>query len=377
MSGPSASFHQLRVAAFESRRAAEITRLIEQFGGAPCVTPSVRVVPLSDAVAVTDFGHRLLVGEIGVVIFLTGVGFEYLLATVERQIPRERYLHALADIVTIARGPKVVHAMRQVGLQPTCPAAEPHTWREVLAAVDQQIRVDNQVVAIQEYGESNVSLVAGLEARGARVVTVPVYRWDLPEDRQPLEDAVRSLATRRVDVVLFSAAVQITHLLQVARQLGMADQLRQALGDEALFLANANDRKTPQPAPYLNGYFMECYKSQTKQDWQQITETLAWAEEPEMGTSIHSIPFFASFSAIALLSQGGDVLVSMRIWPFRAPARMPSLPSTALMRASQLGMDRITRSAPLTASFADRAGFRPRGTRLVICFLRMSKPFTL
>ena len=202
--------------------------MIERFAGIPSVTPSLREVPVEDAAA-ADFGHRLLVGEFGVVIFLTGVGFQYLLSTIERQLPRERYLHALTDIVTIARGPKVVHAMRELGLQPTYAAEEPHTWRELLTTIDRHVPVDNQVVAIQEYGESNVSLVAGLEARGARVVTVPVYRWELPEDPQPLEDAVRALADGRLDVVLFTAAIQVTHVLQVAQQLGLEPPLRQAM----------------------------------------------------------------------------------------------------------------------------------------------------
>jgi uroporphyrinogen decarboxylase len=229
MNESSPSFGALRVAAFESRRAGEIARLIERYDGTPLVTPALREVPLADAAAVTDFGHRLLIGEFGVVVFLTGVGFQYLLTTLERQLQRDRYLHALADITTVARGPKVAHAMREAGLQPTLVAAEPHTWREVLIALDQHVPVDNQVVAVQEYGESNVSLVAGLEARGARVVAVPVYRWELPENTGPLEQAVRALAAREVDVVLFASAIHVAHVLQVAQRLGLEQQLRQAL----------------------------------------------------------------------------------------------------------------------------------------------------
>ncbi len=225
----SPSFRHLRVAAFESRRAPEATRLITQFAGTPLVTPLLREVPTIESAAAADFGNRLLVGEIGVIVFLTGVGFQYLLAAVERQIGRERYLHALADITTIARGPKVAHAMREVGLVPTCVAAAPHTWREVLAAIDQRVPVDNQTVAIQEYGESNISLEAGLEARGARVIAVPVYRWALPDDLQPLHDTLQSLAAGHVDVVLFTSAIHVTHLLQVARRLGLEASLRQAL----------------------------------------------------------------------------------------------------------------------------------------------------
>ncbi len=119
--------------------------------------------------------------------------------------------------------------MREVGLAPTHVVDQPHTWRELLTTVDQHVPVDNQVVAIQEYGESNVSLVAGLEARGARVLTVPVYRWELPENLQPLADNLRALAEGHIDVVLFTSAIQVTNVLQVARQLGMEEPVRQAM----------------------------------------------------------------------------------------------------------------------------------------------------
>ncbi len=229
MTDSSPSFHGLRVAAFESRRADEIVRLIERFAGAARVTPSLREVPLTDASATAEFAQRVLIGDVGVVVFLTGVGFQHLLGTVARQVSRERYLHALADIVTIARGPKVAHAMREVGLAPTYVVDEPHTWRELLTTVDQHVAVDNQVVAIQEYGESNVSLVAGLEARGARVLTVPVYRWELPENLEPLADNLRALAEGHIDVVLFTSAIQVTNVLQVARLLGMEEPVRRAM----------------------------------------------------------------------------------------------------------------------------------------------------
>jgi hypothetical protein len=63
-----------------------------------------------------------------------------------------------------------------------------------------------------------------------------------------------------------------------ASRLALVQEVRQAVGDRAVIIANANHRKTPQTAPYLNGYFMECYRSETAKDWAQIAETLLWAE---------------------------------------------------------------------------------------------------
>jgi len=61
-------------------------------------------------------------------------------------------------------------------------------------------------------------------------------------------------------------------------RLALVREVRRAVGDDALILANANDRETPRTAPYLNGYFMECYRSKTAADWHRIAETLSWAE---------------------------------------------------------------------------------------------------
>ena len=58
----------------------------------------------------------------------------------------------------------------------------------------------------------------------------------------------------------------------------LARRVREAVGREALILVNANDRVIPRTAPYVNGIFMECYRSQTPEDWQRISDTLRWAE---------------------------------------------------------------------------------------------------
>src|SRR5256885_11519817 len=98
MSKENTGFAKLRVAALESRNAAEISRLIERFGGQPFVSPSMREVPIEQNREAVDFAHRLITGEIDVMIFLTGVGFRHLLSAVEKHIERQRYLNALAAI---------------------------------------------------------------------------------------------------------------------------------------------------------------------------------------------------------------------------------------------------------------------------------------
>lgn len=228
-SAPQPNFGGLRVAAFESRRSGDIANLIQKAGGVPLVSPSLREVAIEDNPAAIDFAHRLITGGVDIVVLLTGVGFRHLLATVERHIDRQRFLNALADIVTICRGPKPVAAMKEVGLTPTHRVPEPNTWRELLATIDAGIPVANQTIGLQEYGKSNPSLIAGLEARGAQVINVPVYKWELPEDTAPLADNVKQLAAGEIDVVLFTSAHQVVNLLHIAERLGLVHDVRDSL----------------------------------------------------------------------------------------------------------------------------------------------------
>ena len=223
------NFNGLRVAAFESRRRDEMQRMIEKFGGVPFVSPSLREVPIGENREAIDFAYRVITGQINIAIFLTGVGFKHLLAAIEKHVDKQRFLDALSDITTIVRGPKPVAAMRDVGLTPTFRAAEPNTWREVLQLIDQQVPVANQIVGLQEYGITNRSLVAGLEARGAQVATVRVYQWDLPEDTQPLIDNIRAIVAGDRDVLMFTSAHQVVNVLRIAAELNLEDLFRQQL----------------------------------------------------------------------------------------------------------------------------------------------------
>jgi uroporphyrinogen-III synthase len=82
---------------------------------------------------------------------------------------------------------------------------------------------------VQEYGTSNPDLLEALNERAALVTKVPVYQWALPEDLQPLREAVLGIAGGGVDVVLFTTGVQVAHLFEVAEQIGSVEDLRSGL----------------------------------------------------------------------------------------------------------------------------------------------------
>jgi uroporphyrinogen decarboxylase len=222
----SPDFSGLHVFAFESRMAAETASLIERFGGVATVVPAMREVPLEDNHAAFEFAARLLAGQIDIAIFLTGVGVRELFRTIETRNTRAQLIGAMTGAVIAARGPKPVAALRELGLHPTITIPEPNTWREILSSISESIQLEGKRVAVQEYGVSNRDLIAGLEARGALVFTVPVYRWALPEERGPLRDAARAIAKGDADVVLFTSSAQVTNLIQLADAAGIGPEMR-------------------------------------------------------------------------------------------------------------------------------------------------------
>ena len=223
------NFSGLAVASLESRRKDEMHRMIASFGGRPFVSPSMREIPLEENREAINFAYRILTGEINIVIFLTGVGFGHFLSAIEKSIDKQRLLDALSDITTVVRGPKPAVAMRAVGLKPTITVPEPNTWRELLKTIDDNVQVVNQKVGVQEYGITNSSLLAGLEARGAEVIPLRVYRWELPEDIGPLEENIRAMVAGQRDILMFTSAHQVVNMLRQAAEMGLEDQLRIAL----------------------------------------------------------------------------------------------------------------------------------------------------
>lgn len=227
---PQSGFAGLRVVTFESRMATSMADLISRHGGVPISAPAVREIPLGDNPAAMEFARELLAGRIDVVVLLTGVGTRALLQVVETTFPRAEFLAALGRVPTIVRGPKPHAVLRELGVPITLSVPEPNTWRDLLSALDgSEIAVAGRRVAVQEYGVPNPDLIAGLEVRGASVMRVPVYRWALPEDTGPLQRAIMAIIEGRVDVALFTTAVQVTHLLRVAAELGHEESLRSAL----------------------------------------------------------------------------------------------------------------------------------------------------
>ena len=221
-----ASLRGLKVVSFESRRAKEMAELIRRYAGEPVLAPSMREVALGENRVALDFLPELEAGKFDIVILTTGVGTRTLNQALLTRYPQEKILAALQKARLVARGPKPVAALKELGLTPWLSAPEPNTWREVLSALDAAAAITGKRIAVQEYGVPNPELVAGLKQRGAEVKTIAIYRWALPEDLGPLRAAIQQIVRGNVDVALFTNGAQVEHLFRVAGEDKAEEQLR-------------------------------------------------------------------------------------------------------------------------------------------------------
>jgi uroporphyrinogen-III synthase len=211
VSDDAAALAGLRVVAFEARRATELARMLERHGAHVISAPALREAPLPASDETRELARALDAGEVAVLVLLTGVGTKALATLLGDDVAR-----LFGRTRLVARGPKPLAALRDLGIAGALAVPSPNTWREVLATLDGLALPPGALVAVQEYGGPPTALLNGLAARGYRALTVPVYRWALPADTTALERALDALLRGEVDVAVFTSATQIEHAFRVA-----------------------------------------------------------------------------------------------------------------------------------------------------------------
>ena len=327
-----ASFAGLRVLSLESRRAKEVAKLIKTYGGEPFVVPAMREIPLESNLVALDFAASVIAGNVDLVVFFTGQGVRALMQIVATKYAPEDFLKALRRIRIAARGPKPQAALRELNIPVSVVAPEPATWREMLQAIQQEYgeTLSELRVAVQEYGASNPEFLSTLSDLSHEVVKVPVYQWALPEDLQPLREAVLAIANSGVDVILFMTAVQVIHLFQVAEQMSCIEELRSGL--EAMVVISIGPTTTEELLLY-----------QIKPDFEP--------SRPKMGFMVNEAAQYAG-KVLRQKRSGIDVTLATRLagLTFTTSARedTPDAPAVKIARP-------VPRVAPSTTNMA---GFR-------------------
>ena len=205
--------------------------MIRRLNGDAFVAPSVQERALEDQRDALRFVEQLEADEFDLVICMTGAGLAFLRDIVAARMPVERLAAGLRRVTIVSRGSKPIPVLREMNVPIRVAVPEPNTWKEVVDAV--AVRSERRI-AVQEYGRPNAEMNAALETLGAKVTPVAIYRWELPDDREPLREAARRLAAHAIDVVIFTSSIQLDHLLAISRELGIEAEVLDALSREVV-----------------------------------------------------------------------------------------------------------------------------------------------
>ena len=223
------SFGGLRVLSLETRRAKEMEVLIRRMDGDVFIAPSVRERATEENPELFVWAEKLFADQFDMIVFMTGVGLAYMRDAIVTRYPMEQFAEALRKTTIVSRGPKPLAILHEMGVNPLIRIPEPNTWKEIVPVV--ALRPERRI-AVQEYGRHNQDFVTALQALGATVYPVAVYRWEMPEDLEPLRESVRRLASGRFDVVIFTTSIQLVHLLEISRAMGLENEVRMALRNQ-------------------------------------------------------------------------------------------------------------------------------------------------
>ncbi|MFD5989171.1 uroporphyrinogen-III synthase [Streptomyces cyaneofuscatus] len=227
--GPLAGF---TVGVTAARRAEELATLLKRRGAAVQHAPALRIVPLADDSELLDATEELIDHAPDVVVATTAIGFRGWVEAADGWGIGDALLERLRGVELLARGPKVKGAVRAAGLtEAWSPGSE--SMAEVLDRLLGE-GVEGRRIALQLHGEPLPGFIESLQAAGAEVVGVPVYRWMPPQDIAPLDRMLDATAARALDAVTFTSAPAAASFLGRAEVRGLLPEILGALRDDVL-----------------------------------------------------------------------------------------------------------------------------------------------
>jgi uroporphyrinogen-III synthase len=215
------------VALAEGRQIEELADLLQQEGAAVLRCPMLSILDAPDAAAVEVWLRDLIAGQMGLVVLMTGEAVRRLAGVAERAGLRDAYVEAMGRVAILARGPKPIKALRELGLPGAKQAASP-TTEGVIATLKEE-KLAGVTVGLTLYGHDNPTLEGYLRDAGATVRTVLPYVFAAAADDDRVAELIDRMGQGKVDAVVFTSSPQVDRLWEVAGKRGLEEQLRQGL----------------------------------------------------------------------------------------------------------------------------------------------------
>ncbi len=214
----------LTVGVTADRRAREQTELLRRRGARVVHGPTISTEPLGPADVVIPATLAAIDHRPDIVVFTTGLGVRSWVDVAESAGLAEDLVDTVnAATLVVARGPKARGAAATFGIDVHWEASQARA-SQILEHLEPQVA--GRRVVVQRDGEEVAHLALALEAAGAEVVDVPVYRWKLPVDRDPAHRLIAAIIDGAIDIVTFTSAASARNLVAIADGIGVGTELR-------------------------------------------------------------------------------------------------------------------------------------------------------
>jgi uroporphyrinogen-III synthase len=214
------------------RRADEQADLLVRRGAHVLHGPVIHTLPLGPDDDLRGATAQVIERQPDYVIANTGIGIRGWMTAAAAWGWDENLTAALGTARVLARGPKAAGALHALGVDVWWRAP-----RESLSEVVDRLLAEplrGRTVAFQLHGGDTPEVTEAIRGAGARVIEIPVYRWQLPDERAAPYALIDRVCNGDVDAVTFTTGPAVENLLELGRERDLEVALRDALNGRVL-----------------------------------------------------------------------------------------------------------------------------------------------
>ncbi|MFD2215236.1 uroporphyrinogen-III synthase [Metabacillus endolithicus] len=212
------------------RKSEELSKLVENLGGAALIRPAQGTVFLDDTNVEKEI-KALIDGNFNWLIFTTGIGTDKLYQTAVNMGLGDRFIEALNSAKIAARGYKTVNVLKKLGIQPDVRDDDGST-----AGLVRELRAHSfsgLSVALQLHGDPAPILIEFLKEQGADYREILPYQH-IPPKPEVMEQLVSEILDGKIDAVNFTSTPQARFLMAYAKEKGVEKEVLHAFSTNVM-----------------------------------------------------------------------------------------------------------------------------------------------
>jgi uroporphyrinogen-III synthase len=251
------SLNGLTIAITGSRRASELARIVENFGGKPYVAPTVGIeANLSKPnKSIMEFIDRIVKQDAEYVVFMTGPGVFSLFTLAKGSGMDEALLAALKKVTVIARSTKPQMVLRGFGIKVDFVPQE-NTLNGILNLLKAR-DIAGKTIAILWHGEEQSTKIREelYRAGASNIIEASTYTYSfetqndgasmlrsmgfqfLAPDEDNVIRLIRDIVSGNIDAITFTSPPSVRDLFKIANVHGMGVSLKDSLNENVIVAA--------------------------------------------------------------------------------------------------------------------------------------------